>query len=162
VSIFARAISWDAENLVLIMFAFFAPNRGSTVPPLHADPGPVELRKYYLEDPDQRFGDIGCYEYDLYMGKVRGVVDELPEHTETMIAAWIAAALDAGAELVWFGFEGSFSFENILDPEIADLLYAVADESGQVFALDDNYREGKDWPEVLVSFRERFEAKIFD
>lgn len=50
-----------------------------------------------------------CREYDL-------IYDEVPRDLDSILAARIAAAILAGADLAWFGFEGSFDFEHILTP----------------------------------------------
>jgi hypothetical protein len=55
--------------------------------------------------------------------------------------------MDAGAELAWFGFEGSFNYEHLLTPDIARQIYAVVDSIGAATSLEDGSRDLPEWHE---------------
>ncbi len=142
------AIAWSGRDVTLSLFVAF-PSRAT---PLVSSPAEVPearlIRHYDLEDLDHHLSGRSCYEYDL-------IYDEVPPDLEAIAHSWIAAALVAGADFAWFGFEGSFDFEHILTSDVANQLFAVGASEGTELALDDEYREGPEWAALVGSMRVR-------
>jgi hypothetical protein len=107
---------------------------------------PPRLRSYELEDDLGVVRGRHIYEYDL-------VWDEPPASVEEVVVDALAAALAKGAEIAWFGFEGSFDFEYFLDPAVSSQIYAVATKEDVRLALDDAIRSSEEWRQSLVECR---------
>jgi hypothetical protein len=140
------AISWDGQTVSLILVGLWP---HGTQPQLSAPTGvtaPDEIRRYELEDSQGFTPDFHCVELDL-------VFSSLPDDVEQVVNAWLRVAVDSGATLTWFAFEGSFDFEHLLTPDVADQVFGVADAVGVSTALDDAHREGEAWTTRLAEAR---------
>ena len=145
------ALSWSGRETVFSLFVAFARDE-STRLSLQPDVGsrPDTVRTYELEEPvDRQFG-LSFVEYDL-------TYNDPPPDLELVIRGWLQAATAAGALLAWFAFEGSFHFDHLLTPDIADQVYAIATPDGEELALVDEHREGPDWVASLVAARRNLE-----
>lgn len=144
----AEALAWSGRDTTLSLFVIKPAGRtmdGFTrlVPTL-----PDAIRRYDLEDLDDRLPGWSCTEIDL-------IFEELPADLETIVRAWIGAALSSGATLVWFAFEGSFDLDHILTSDIADQVFAVGSAQGVYLAIDDEVRDGKQWARWLAHLRSK-------
>jgi hypothetical protein len=133
---------------MLSLFVAFRPGESSTVQQPGSDSGPIAVRSYELEDPDDILRALEFVELDL-------IYNEPPLDLAEVITAWLQEALTSGAKLAWFAFEGSFDFEHILTADIADQVYAVATGDGVELALADEQREGAAWTATLEAVRRR-------
>lgn len=148
VSKLLAALSWSGRDLMLSLFVAFPHDRSAhlSVPKGASQPGAV--RTYDLEDPDGLLPNLSCVEYDL-------TYKDPPPDLELAVCGWLRAAMSAGASIAWFAFEGSFDFEHLLTPDVADQVYAVATPEGMTLALEDKQREGSDWAASLEAARRR-------
>jgi len=112
---------------------------------------PREARSYHLDDPDRRLGSRAAYEHDL-------IFDRVPGDLELVVASCLRSAIDGGAQVAWFAFEGSFHFDHLLARDIAPQVYAVADRDGIHLALDDALRTGQTWAMEVEAVRTRLLA----
>ncbi len=88
------------------------------------------------------------YEYDLTWS-------EVPDDLEEVVTTCLAMAEADGAPVAWFGFEGSFHFDYLFHPEIADQVYAVFEGGSVRLALDDEVRASPEWRELIGEVRNR-------
>jgi hypothetical protein len=142
VSELVEAISWLGPEAVLCLFVMGDAAVVSQAPVVSGVEAPRVVKSYYLDDPDARLGGRVVYEHDL-------VFSAAPADLESVVRVWLDAAVDAGAEVAWFAFEGSFHFEYLLTRDIAGQVYGVADASGLATALDDAHRASDLWTREL-------------
>jgi hypothetical protein len=133
-----EAITWLGPDAVLCLFVVGEAAVVSQAPVVTGAEAPRAVKSYYLEDPDECLGGRVVYEHDL-------VFSAVPGNLESVVRSWLDAAVDAGAEVAWFAFEGSFHLDHLLTRDIADQVYGVADAGGLATALDDSRREGDIW-----------------
>jgi hypothetical protein len=144
--VFRSAVSWSGSDVTMSMFVV---SSRSAAPPLDSgELGADQIRTYELEDDDRRLSGRHVYEYDLTW-------KHFPPHPERVIFDSLVSALRHGAVVAWFGFEGSFDYDYLLHPEIARQLYAVAAGEAVRLALDDDFRAGEDWRQLLAELRSR-------
>jgi hypothetical protein len=147
VSRLTDALSWSGRDVTLILFAVFPGHAELDIArPMNA-PEPEAIRTYHLEDLDACLGGRECHEYDL-------VYERVPSRLDSVVVSWIEAALAAGADFAWFGYEGSFDFDHILTEDIANQIFAVGSSQGIDLALDDDYRDSPGWVARLVGRRD--------
>ncbi|WP_127476384.1 hypothetical protein [Microbacterium sulfonylureivorans] len=132
------------------MLSLFVVRRGPADLELTVDaapaPRPDTVRQYEMMpgDSGSTIGEVR--EYDLRF-------NELPPDLTGLVSAWLESAIGGGAEVAWFGFEGSFSYEDLLSDDIASSIFAVASRSGIYLALDDDFRSSSEWVERLGEIR---------
>jgi hypothetical protein len=121
----------------------------SATPPLDLslDCPPVRVRSYELDDDAGILRGRHLYEYDL-------VWTDFPPDLGTVVTDCLVFALSQGADIGWFGFEGSFDFEYLLHPDTANQVYAVAAGESVRLALEDDYRASEDWQHLLAGLRD--------
>lgn len=145
---FTDAVSWSGRGVTLSLFAVFPADGPSALPERAGGQVLAQaVRRYRLEDLDRRLGGRQCYEYDL-------AFDAVPPDTEALVSAWLGAALEAGAELAWFAFEGSFDFDHILTADVASQVFAVGSSAGIEVAIEDPVRTAAGWAAKIVAARE--------
>ncbi len=145
-----EALSWSGSDATLILFTVWSSDSGGPVSVHGSGTVPLAGKPYRLEDPERRLGSREVYEYDL-------VFDSVPHDIERVVTSWLAAVIDAGAEVGWFAFEGSFDFGHLLTDDVARQVFAVADRRALSLALDDERREGREWTEELEVVRDRLQ-----
>lgn len=81
-------------------------------------------------------------------------LDRLTQDLKGNLDHWSSAAIDQGAEFVWFAFDGSFDFSCILVQEVASQVYYMrfAGDEGSA-ALDDEVIGGEVWAQRVASAR---------
>lgn len=146
VSELLAALSWSGRDTMLSLFVAFRRDHPAHMPPPDGGSRPDTVRTYELEDLDRRLPGLSVVEYDL-------TFNAPPPDLELVIRGWLQVAIAGGASLAWFAFEGSFDFEHLLTPDIADQVYAVATPKGEELALVDEQREGSDWVTSLAAAR---------
>lgn len=145
---FTEAVSWSGRGVTLSLFAVFsAAGPSSALEHTHGSVAPA-VRVYHLDDARGRLRGRQCYEYDL-------ALDSLPSDTESFVAGWTQTALDAGAEVAWFAFEGSFDFDHILTADVATQVFAVGTGAGVDLAIEDSVRTASSWSAKIVEVRAR-------
>lgn len=142
-----RALDWGGASEVIVpMFALTRdPSPEKLVVQLElVTPGP--LRFYELEDEALILNGRSLFEIDLVLRDIPYTLDEL-------LTTCLTSTVLGGAELTWFGFEGSFDFGTLLQPEIAEQIFAVGDSEGLLLATDDVYRSSDGWKYTLAQIR---------
>lgn len=148
VSRLTDAIAWSGRGVTLSLFVVFpARGDGTFAGPLGVDP-PRGVQTYRLDDVDMRLRGRACYEYDLSF-------DGAPANLESIVVAWLEAAVEAGAEVCWFAFEGSFHFDHVLTADVASQIFALGSRHGIELALDDQTRLSAGWPAKILAMKER-------
>ncbi|MBK6727212.1 MAG: hypothetical protein IPG63_08145 [Xanthomonadales bacterium] len=126
----ADAIAWSGSGATLSMFVVSTESSLLDLAALPLEPAPTQTQTYVLDDEDDVLSERRVVEYDLSFRDV-------PPNIEALITRCLQAARAAGAEVAWFGFEGSFDFGYLLSPEIANQIYAVMDSEGVSLASDE-------------------------
>lgn len=144
-----EAISWNGVSVELCLF---------TVWPAHVEPRepdlppglevPELLRAYTLQDETGALPGRLVREFDL-------VFDLVPANLEEVIRGWLTSVVEQGAIVAWFGFEGSFDFEHLLTPDLADQVFGVADANLVATTIDDYARSTAHWVNTLSDVRGR-------
>lgn len=147
----AEAITWLGSETVLSLFVAGAVESVNSPPRLSGPVAPRETRSYHLDDPDRRLGSREAYEHDL-------IFDRVPGDLELVVMSCLRSAIDGGAQVAWFAFEGSFHFDHLLTRDIAQQIYAVADRDGIHLALGDALRTGQTWALKIEAVRTRLLA----
>jgi hypothetical protein len=142
-----EAIGWSGSGVTLSLFCVYEvlptpdwdASVGSTVP--------RRRRMMVLEDEAGVLAPRALVTYDLEFAAA-------PSDLARYLREILKRVIDAGARVAWFGFEGSFDYQQLLTGEIADQIYAVATSAGQVWlALDDATLISPDWRESLDQLR---------
>ena len=143
----ADALAWSGSGATLSMFVVSKCSSllDPTAPSL--EPVPIRTRKYVLDDEDNVLAGCHVVEYDF-------VFAEVPPNLDTFLSCCLHAARASGAEVAWFGFEGSFDFGCLLTPDIANQIYAVMDSEGVALASDAALLS-KTWLERILRAGER-------
>lgn len=144
----AEALAWSGRDTAVSLFALHPTGTQFEVVPPVRTTAPAGIRRYDLDDVDDRVPGWACTEIDL-------IFDQLPADLDLVVSAWVGAALAAGASLVWCAFEGSFDFDHILTADVADQVFAVGTRDGVELAIDDDRREGQPWATVLEHVRSK-------
>lgn len=139
-----EALTWSVTAVELCLFT--VTNATNSLQPLGGGTPPSEVRQYDLDAPDGVLDGLRVREFDL-------VYPAIPDDLDTVVESWLSGAVDAGAVVAWFGFEGSFHFDHLLTRDIARQIYGVADSDGVSVALDDARRQSADWAGLLTSLR---------
>lgn len=142
-----EALTWSGSGATLSMFVVY---KGSfTLDPetLSLEPAPIHTRSYALDDEEEVLAGRSVVEYDF-------VYADVPPNLEDLLLRCLHAARASGAEVAWFGFEGSFDFGCLLGPEIATQIYAVIDSEGTSLSGDATL-SSKAWVERIVRAGER-------
>lgn len=145
-SSFEEAVSWSGRGVTLSMFAVFSADGPSAALEKTFGEVALDVRVYKLEDVDARLGGRECHEYDL-------ALHSMPPDIESCLTAWTRAALDSGAEVAWFAFEGSFDFDHILTADVAGQVFAVGSGAGVELAIEDSIRTAPTWAARIVDVR---------
>lgn len=115
-------IAWSGSGAVLSLFMVVASTEDHEPTMSAAGYVPNKVTGYEMESVGSTPG-FRIFEYDAHF-------DVVPEHLSAYLAACLDQALECGALVAWFGFEGSFHFDHILTPDITEQIYGVADSSG--------------------------------
>jgi hypothetical protein len=103
--------------------------------------------RFPLEDEEAALSERALIEFDYYY-------QAIPEPLVEELSALLVRAVSNGAEIAWFGLEGSFDFRYLLDAQVAPQIYGVATSKGEMhIALDDELRVSAQWADVLVRIR---------
>lgn len=138
----ADALAWSGSGATLSMFVV---SQGSSLldpAALSLESTPTQTRTYILDDEDNVLSGRRVVEYDF-------VFAEVPSNIDSLLTRCLHAARASGAEVAWFGFEGSFDFGCLLTAEIANQIYAVMDSEGVALASDATL-SSKAWQERIV------------
>lgn len=140
------ALVWSGDDLMISLFALLPAQMMPFEVRRDEGTSPDSMRIYALEDPDGLLLGYSCIEYDL-------VYAEPPVELAQTLSALLETAVTAGAELAWLAFEGSFSFDHLLSPDVAPSVYGVATSDGVTLALGENERTSPSWAEHLLTVR---------
>lgn len=142
------AVAWSGTDATLSMFVISSePVTAEFAASLAAQP-PHHINIYDLEDEAGVLGERHIREFDLVWG-------ELPDHLEQIVSACLQGVMSAGSEVAWFGFEGSFDYDHLLHPDIADQIYAIGASGELWIAMEDEKRRSKEWRSLLAVLRRR-------
>jgi hypothetical protein len=109
---------------------------------------PEEVRVYALEDELGLLPNASVIEYDAYF-------NQPPRALREYMIECLREAMSAGAVVAWFGFEGSFHFEHVLDPELASSFPGVADCAGIAVATEEAEIRSDAWRTRIAEARAR-------
>lgn len=140
------ALTWSGTDATMSMFAIFRKPVAFAHASTNLNSAPERWRAYEMSDEAGILGGRYCYEYDLTWEK-------LPHDIEGIVREYLQAVLGAGAVVAWFGFEGSFDFEYILHPAVADQIYGAAGFDMLRLALHDEVRAGLEWRNFVDRLR---------
>lgn len=144
---FLSALSWGGTETMASMFVISSNSEIRSFEP-YLRTISNQVKSYELNDELRLLGGRHAYEYDI-------VWEQVPGDFEEIVRACLVDALRQGAIVAWFAFEGSFSFEYILHPDVAKHIYAVAAGDGVELAVDDEYRLSDDWRQLLGELHDR-------
>jgi len=142
------ALSWSGSGATLSLFV--VADR-QPAPPLELswrEFQPTQVRTYNLDDTAALLGERYVFEYDATFGA-------LPAPLSGYLDACLREAMHHGAEVAWFGFEGSFDFAYLLAPQIAPQIYGLADSQGVELALEDDVLMSEAWRTRVAEARIR-------
>jgi hypothetical protein len=143
----ADALAWSGSGVTLSMFVVFASGSLLELETPSLEPSSIRTRTYALDDDDNVLAGRRVVEYDFAFVAV-------PPNLDLLLTRYLQAARASGAEVAWFGFEGSFDFGRLLTPEIANQIYAVIDSEGIALASDATLSSST-WRERIVRARKR-------
>lgn len=143
----ADALAWSGSGATLSMFVVSKGRFPLDLAALSLESAPIRTRTYVLDDEGNVLSGRSVVEYDL-------VYAEVPPNLEVLLPRCLHAARASGAEVAWFGFEGSFDFGCLLSSEIANQIYAVIDSEGVALASDATLSSTA-WVERIVRAGER-------
>jgi hypothetical protein len=135
------ALAWSGVDVTLSLFVVYRATNEPQFAPSLAGP-PIAIRAYDLDDEAGVLKGRRVREFDL-------VWKEMPHDLESVVTKCLREATAAGAQVAWFGFEGSFDFKYLLHPDVADQIFAVGASDEIWLALDDDWRTSDEW-RVLV------------
>lgn len=117
------------------------------------DPVPDEVRSYVLADEYETLPGFCVQEFDLHFNAE-------PPDLEAVIQQATATALSSGACVAWCAFEGTFSFDRLLDAVYASSVYAVGVEGRVLVAGDGPTCSSEDRVHIVEAARRavRYEA----
>ena len=140
------AISWSGTDVMLSLFVIWSAGERGEVSAPSAVSQPRSSRTYQLEDVDDILRGKRISETDLRF-------DAVPPDLDRLLEVWLTTAIRAGGAVAWFGFEGSFSFEHLLTPDVAELVYGVAGPNFVALATNDHVRASRSWLSQLAAAR---------
>jgi hypothetical protein len=143
----AEALAWSGSGATLSMFVVSKDSSLLDPAALSVESAPIRTRNYTLDDEDNILSGRRVFEYDL-------VFAEVPSNLDSILTQCLGVARASGAEVAWFGFEGSFDFGCLMTAEIANQIYAVIDSEGVALASDATL-SSKAWQERIVRAGER-------
>ena len=148
-------VSWSGSSVAFLLFvvADKAEIAAEAVSVLQLDLLPDSVvRVYDLEDEGRILGGRRTFEVDT-------TVNELPPDLPSYLRSRLSQALAAGVEVAWFGFEGSFNFNDIFTPYIADQIFGVAHAGRISLALEDDEILSGDWRDFIVGIGEALRGR---
>jgi hypothetical protein len=140
------ALTWSGSGLTLSMFLVHQ-SPVTECAMSHGSNRPKRVRRYELEDLDGVLRGRRVLEWDADF-------ERMPARLDEYLTACLQEAREAGAEIAWFGFEGSFDFKFLLAGDIASQIYAVADDEGVSIATDAILRSDA-WKSRVLRARQR-------
>ncbi|MCP4964922.1 MAG: hypothetical protein GY926_06765 [bacterium] len=138
-------IAWSGSGATLSLFAVVAPAVELTPSMSAAGFIPKEVRQYELEPLTGRAGHL-VVEHDA-------LFDIVPSRLVEYLAGCLDQAVAGGAMVAWFGFEGSFHFDHLLTPDVADQVYGVADGSGVAVVSEADQLSDEGWRSRVATAR---------
>lgn len=136
------ALTWSGTEAALCLFMVWPDRCNVGIRPPEGVTQPRVVRTYELQDGDSVLGGKSTTEIDL-------IFSDVPEDIDAVVEGWLRSSIREGAQIAWFGFEGSFDFGHILSADIANQIYGVAYGSVVVLATDDQVRVSGDWADQL-------------
>jgi hypothetical protein len=119
----AGPLTWLPSTAAVTLFVVM---ESRVAPPLsmaNTSAQPDKVTIFPLEDELGVMGDRRVFSYDATFA-------EVPRALRDYLLACLDEARGLGAIVAWCAVEGSFHFEHLLTPDIAHMVYAVADEEG--------------------------------
>jgi hypothetical protein len=141
-----KALTWSGSQATLSLFLV-----AKSKPDLKLSwdsTQPIQVRSYDLEDLAGTLKGRQVFEYDA-------VFELVPTNLDRYLLSCLEEAMYKGAELAWYGFEGSFDYDHLLAPDIATQIYALADAAGAAIAVEDQVLNSDAWRERVAAARGR-------
>lgn len=141
-----KALTWSGSQATLSLFVV-----AKSKPDLKLSwesIQPIRVCSYDLEDVAGTLKGRQVFEYDA-------VFETIPARLNQYLLSCLEEAMNKGAELAWFGFEGSFDYEHLLAPEIATQIYGLSDTAGAAIAVEDQELDSDAWRKRVAAARGR-------
>ena len=145
-----QSLMWSGSGAVLSMFVVTSVEIAPALRMGDDLRRPERVRSFRLEAPPGVLPGRHVVAYDAAFATV-------PEPLSSYLEHCLREAVHRGAEIAWFGFEGSFHFDHLLTSDIADQVYAIADRR-DLLVVADAMRRSDEWAERVVAMRTRFLA----
>ncbi|WP_440104827.1 hypothetical protein [Streptosporangium sp. H16] len=141
----ADALTWDGVRCVISVFVVTVAKTAPRVDFRDGEVVPSAVRTYDLTADEDYLPGRHVFEYDL-------IFDDVPEELARYLEVCLRRACE-GAVVAWLGFEGSFNYDYLLVPEVADQIYGVcAPGAPAELALEDEALVGERWREALQRY----------
>lgn len=140
-------VAWSGSGAVLSLFVVVQSTAEHQPTMCAAGYVPNDVAQYEMESDGGTAG-LRIFEHDAHF-------DAVPANLSAYLAACLEEALDCGALVAWFGFEGSFHFDHLLTPDIAEQVYGVADSSGIGLVTDAAQLTDDGWARRVATAKER-------
>lgn len=103
---------------------------------------PSQVKVYDLTADEDYLPGRHVFEYDL-------IFDAVPEELAAYLEACLYRACE-GAVVAWLAFEGSFSYDYLLAPEVAGQVYGVCTPGAPAeLALEEEVLASERWRKIL-------------
>lgn len=149
--VIADALAWRGSSATLSMFVVSESRSLLETTSMQLEPAPSRTRTYVLDNEEGVLSGRHVVEYDLQFA-------EVPPNLDELLARCLRAARSSGADVAWFGFEGSFDYHHLLSADVANQVYAVADSEGVAIASDSTLSSAE-WVKRVVRAGKRIRAR---
>jgi hypothetical protein len=113
-------------------------------------PSRVEHRE--LQSSDELMAGWHAYELELHFNYP-------PIELLRVATTLLLSAIEIGSTAAWLGYEGSFSFDHILTPDVARRIYGVGNSNGALhMSLDASVLNGPLWAALFDATRQHLDA----
>lgn len=134
-------LGWDDKHWILIAFVFDVGGRVTADQLAASASSPDRVEPYVLYGPTEVADKpSGIIELDFYFSTFPAPLDQTIQTISSEILA-------LGGQFLWFGFEGTFHYENLL---VARDVYAVSTRGGLAIASTEERRRSAKWESTLA------------
>jgi hypothetical protein len=141
----AEALTWDGVRCVISVFVVTTAKAALQADFRDGEIAPSQVKVYDLTADEDYLPGRHVFEYDL-------IFDTVPEELEAYLEACLHRACE-GAVVAWLAFEGSFSYDYLLAPEVADQIYGVCTPGTRAeLALEEDVLASEQWRKILQRY----------
>ncbi len=141
----AEALTWDGVRCVISVFVVTTAEAAPQVNFRDGEVTPSQVKVYDLTADEDYLPGRHVFEYDL-------IFDAVPEELEAYLEVCLRRACE-GAVVAWLAFEGSFSYDYLLAPEVAGQIYGICAPGARAeLALEGEVLASERWRETLQRY----------